>query len=394
MASRARAFLENLRPTRNRSGVTRALSRGEVEDRLERILRVDGGDALNRLRDQARELAPALTAERELAILEDVVGSLLGTRTVAISGPAAIARVAGRPYDTDRLKLFEALAAALRDNPTARRSAPPATDAAVRANLAFIDAYFSNYIEGTEFEVDEAIAIVFEQKIPARRPQDAHDVLGTYSILSDPVEMTQSSLALADQPDRVVALIRRRHARIMEGRPEIGPGEIKTEVNRAGGTTFVAPELVLGTLERGIEFFRTLDSPFARAAFLMFLITEVHPFTDGNGRVARVMMNAELAAAGEMRILIPTVYRDNYLSALRVLSREAHPIPLIQVLDFAQRFSAELDFRSLPDLLATLKACNAFEKASDARLLLPTSSTARDRMNRLHSDSKVGIPSA
>ena len=42
--------------------------------------------------------------------------------------------------------------------------------------------------------------------------------------------------------------------------------------------------------------YRTLDAPFRRAAFIHFLISEVHPFADGNGRMARVMMNAELVA--------------------------------------------------------------------------------------------------
>lgn len=36
-----------------------------------------------------------------------------------------------------------------------------------------------------------------------------------------------------------------------------------------------------------------LDMPFARAARLMFLITEVRPFSGGNGRLARAIMNAE-----------------------------------------------------------------------------------------------------
>ncbi len=53
-----------------------------------------------------------------------------------------------------------------------------------------------------------------------------------------------------------------------------------------------------------------------RAIFMMFLVSEVHPFADGNGRVARVMMNAELAAAQQVRVLIPIVYRSNYISAL------------------------------------------------------------------------------
>ena len=46
-----------------------------------------------------------------------------------------------------------------------------------RRYLPFFESYFSNFIEGTEFEVDEALAIVFEGRIPKDRPADAHDVL-------------------------------------------------------------------------------------------------------------------------------------------------------------------------------------------------------------------------
>lgn len=45
--------------------------------------------------------------------------------------------------------------------------------------------------------------------------------------------------------------------------------------------------------------------PFARAVFMMFMVSEVHPLDDGNGRVACVMMNAELSANGEQRVIIP-----------------------------------------------------------------------------------------
>ena len=37
----------------------------------------------------------------------------------------------------------------------------------------------------------------------------------------------------------------------------------------------------------------SLDDPIARAIYMMFLVSEVHPFDDGNGRMARIMMNAE-----------------------------------------------------------------------------------------------------
>ena len=56
-------------------------------------------------------------------------------------------------------------------------------------------------------------------------------------------------------------------------------------------------------------FVRALGEPFQRAVFMMLLVSEVHPFADGNGRIARVMMNAELVGAAEERIIIPTAFR-------------------------------------------------------------------------------------
>jgi hypothetical protein len=71
-------------------------------------------------------------------------------------------------------------------------------------------------------------------------------------------------------------------------------------------------------------------------------------------------MNAELSAAGEQRIVIPIVYRDDYLQGLRALSRNANPRPLIRVLDFAQEYAAEIEWRDLTTAERMLEQTNAF----------------------------------
>jgi Fic/DOC family len=43
-----------------------------------------------------------------------------------------------------------------------------------------------------------------------------------------------------------------------------------------------------GTLHESWRLYDSLPVSFARAAFAMFLVSEVHPFADGNGRMARL----------------------------------------------------------------------------------------------------------
>src|SRR5262249_9427272 len=226
----------------------------------------------------------------------------------------------------------------------------------------FFEAYFSNFIEGTEFAVDEAADIVFKGHIPKARPEDAHDVLGTWRVVSDNHEMSRLPGDFAE----LKTLLKNRHAQIMEGRPEKGPGRFKADPNRAGSTMFVAPDLVDGTLAKGFEIYRGLSNPFERAIFMMFLVSEVHPFADGNGRVARIMMNAELVAAGETRIIVPTVYRNNYLAALKALSQNAFTAALVRVIDFAQRYTAAIDFADLERARLILDRTHAFVDPNEA----------------------------
>lgn len=94
MSGPARTLLDNLRPSRARSGVARTLRREEIEDRLDRIARLRGDQALNELRDAARAIARALDAEAQFAELDRLIGALLGTRDADLR--TAAARAAGR----------------------------------------------------------------------------------------------------------------------------------------------------------------------------------------------------------------------------------------------------------------------------------------------------------
>ncbi len=344
------------------------MSRSEIEDELVRLASVRGSEALNELRDKARAVAKSLDAAAEMGRLSEMIGAILGTRETRLETRAARARRRGLGFDPRRLELFAALQGQLMQTPLRDRAEQPDSFPAI----SFIEAYLSNWIEGTEFELAEAEEIVFEGVVPEGRFEDAHDVLGTFELVDDP----DLRARVPSGPDDLLNLLRSHHALMLARRPTVNPGSFKTRPNRAGATTFVHPELVVGTLIEGYRYYEPLPAGLAKAVFMMFLVAEVHPFTDGNGRVGRVLMNAELSAAGMQRTLIPIVYRDNYLQGLRALSQGGNPQPLIRVLDFAQEYAAEIEWQDLATAERMLADSNAFvlpENADepDLRLRLP-----------------------
>ncbi|MGH8310230.1 MAG: Fic family protein, partial [Steroidobacteraceae bacterium] len=133
-------------------------------------------------------------------------------------------------------------------------------------------------------------------------------------------------------------------------------------------TVFVTPELVVGTLAKGYEIIMSAATPENRAALATFVVAEVHPFADGNGRTARLAMNLFLTHAGLTRIVIPTVYRDDYISALKAMSGTAHPVPLVRMLARAARFSRWVDMSSKATAFAALKQSKALERPEAAKL--------------------------
>ena len=357
-SGQARTALDNLRPSRARAGVARTLDDTELEEWLERIARNRGEDELRMIRDEAREVASSLDALPRQATLDRLISALLGTGGACLVTPAGRARGRREPFDASRLTLFETLHGALAGNMAPVIPEPPDPGEV----FAFFESYFSNFIEGTEFALEEAEAIVFEDLVPAERPQDAHDVLGVFAAAA----RAPLRARVPESADDLLELLRLLNRSILERRPEVGPGEWKRQVNRAGGTVFVAPEQVVGTLREAWRFYRTLPAGFARAAFAMFVVTEIHPFADGNGRVARLLMNAELSAEHQSRVVIPLCYRIDYLGALRALSRQSEPAPLLRMLERAQRWGSLVDWSTMPGAVEQLDRTNALVPPDEA----------------------------
>jgi hypothetical protein len=368
LASETRRLLDNLAPSRTRSGPARTLGPAEVEKRLDSLCATHGVNHLNTIRDKARQLAPLINRETEFEALNAMISTLLQTREAKALTPQGQARAEGHPFDpacVNRLiKLVEFMQARA---PVIVANADITPDRK-RAG-SFIEAYFSNFIEGTEFAVGEAVEIVFEGRVPEARPQDGHDVLGAYLQLMDLGERSATSIDAHAFIDEV----QERHRNLMAQRPSVQPGVLKTKPNQAGNTAFVHPDLVRGTLREGVSILRSIAEPFSRALFVHFLLVDVHPFNDGNGRISRIMMTKELLAAGLSRIIIPTVFRNDYFDALRALSRRDDPSIFVRSLEFCQKVTAASSAPTVDLAIeAWARAYGFCEDSRHARLSMPS----------------------
>lgn len=361
VSSQARAYLENLTADKRLAG--RQLPRTAIEERLERLIALRGARAANALRDDAREVAQRLGLEDEFKLLDKLVGALLGTHPAkALASTQALARAHGRPYDPERVELFEQIAGQLRGQDFA--DVPePARNGSAREMFAFVESYFSNFIEGTTFTVEEAEDIVFHGRIIPNRSADSHDVKGTFSAaLRDPFYSQ-----VPNTGEEFLSWLQRANALVMQARPERTPGEWKLDANQAGNTLFVLPDLVPETLRKAWSMMSLLELPMQRALFAMFVVSEAHPFNDGNGRTARLLMNAFLSECEQCRIIIPTLFREDYLLSLKAMSHQADASAYMRAMCIGQAWAAELDYDvGVPEMNSQLDKCNA--KRDDNRV--------------------------
>lgn len=364
VSQEARAYLENLQQTRKSETTSKTLSQKEIEEKLELILRIRNEESLNLLRDKALDISEILGMQKEFEKLNTLIRALLTTHTSKVlTSEVAKARVLGEPIDVNRIRLFEVLYNALTDKVFPDYPEKNTTTKSYR-NFSFFESYFSNYIEGTVFEVEEAKQIIATQTPLPARDEDSHDVLGTYNIVSNRKEMS----VCPKDANHFLNIMQYRHSVILSARPSKNPGQFKHKNNFAGNTPFVDFKDVKGTLKKGFDYYVALRHPFAKAVYMMFMVSEVHPFLDGNGRIARIMMNAELSATNQSKIIIPTVFRDDYMGALRRLTRQSDAETYIRMMQRANEFSKNVHDEDMEQMEGYLKECDAFKEHNEGKL--------------------------
>jgi len=98
---------------------------------------------------------------------------------------------------------------------------------------------------------------------------------------------------------------------------------------------FPAPdelEYLMNELGRWIESARNDMHPVRFAAMLHLKFVTIHPYIDGNGRVARLLMNAVLIQDGYMLAVIPPVLRHDYMTFIRLYQMKGDFTPFCDLI--------------------------------------------------------------
>ncbi len=98
------------------------------------------------------------------------------------------------------------------------------------------------------------------------------------------------------------------------------------------GSRHVPPhyDAIPDAVESLFECLETEPHPAVRALLGHFVFTWIHPYADGNGRVARFLMNIELASGGYPWTTLRAENRDRYMSALEQASGDGDVVPFAE----------------------------------------------------------------
>jgi len=184
--------------------------------------------------------------------------------------------------------------------------------------------YNSNAIEGNTLSLRETQLVIQEGITVGGKSLKEHLEAKNHPEAIDYVEKLAQQETTIEQED-----IQKVHALLMRGIDDQNAGKYRTGQVRVAGATFMPPPAskinakiaeLLQTLSQNPEELR----PIELAAFFHHRLVYIHPFIDGNGRTARLLMNVILMKNWYPFTVLLKVDRPKYL---RVLSEADNGSP-------------------------------------------------------------------
>jgi Fic family protein len=132
------------------------------------------------------------------------------------------------------------------------------------------------------------------------------------------------------------------------------PGEYRPRPVIITGTEFIppapkeVPSLMAQFMSEKLPQWQSSRHPAEAAALAHLELVSIHPFMDGNGRTARLLMNLLLLKSGYSQTIIPPVVRADYITTLDIAHIQGNVQPFLN-------FISQMINESLKDVLRIVR---------------------------------------
>ncbi|MFS0785399.1 Fic family protein [Shouchella sp. 1P09AA] len=208
------------------------------------------------------------------------------------------------------------------------RPFPQDTLRSLRADFLLNNTYHSNAIEGNTLSLYETKVVL----------EDGLTIGG--KTVREHLEIINHKEASLYMEERIGTelnelFIKAIHAIILKGVDDKSAGSYrKEEVLISGATHQVTPSYLINEQMEELVAWHAANEdmhPVEKASRLHSMFVNIHPFRDGNGRTARLLMNFELLSAGFLPVLFRVEDRSSYYSALDLAGAKSDFNPFIDM---------------------------------------------------------------
>jgi len=180
--------------------------------------------------------------------------------------------------------------------------------------IAILNTWGTNAIEGSTITRADAEIILLDNKTPGGKPM--RDVIET-------LQHEHAFRGLLERRKRNITL-----ETILELHEEVfrlilpDAGQCRRVNVRIKGADFTPPrmEKVLNKMEKWVKNYNQRDvageNIFFLGSWMHFEFERIHPFSDGNGRIGRLLLNLHFLSRNWPPVHILPIHRDNYLNGL------------------------------------------------------------------------------
>jgi|SRR5690625_1582539 len=175
--------------------------------------------------------------------------------------------------------------------------------------------YHSNAIEGNTLTLNETKVVLEGITVGGKTLREHLEVINHQEAISYVEEIVKSQEPLSERQ------IKNIHRLVLKGIDDVHAGVYRKEQVFISGAKHIPPVAVLiqEKMEEMMNWYRNEGSylnAIERGAMLHAIFVGIHPFIDGNGRTARLLLNLELMKDGYPPVIIKVENRLVYYEAL------------------------------------------------------------------------------